>query len=597
MRFFSIFQHRISNRKNLFDQFNWIVKVRYLTSLIILVVYFFGQAFGWFDYHSATLVFFLCLQMLLNQPYNFILKRLKDPQRFFIFNQLIDVLLTVGSIHIVGNHDIFYILLIYPIMFIYSGIVFSPFAAFFFSNIAFVSYISFVFLQSMGLVHIVGMQGVNVIAIKEFDFIVNVLIYNVFGFFICYLHLLLQGREEDLRQRNHDLRKERDTVLKLANEANLANQAKSLFLASMSHELRTPLNAINGFTELLKSTGLDADQKEYVYTISSSGDMLLNLINDILDLSKLEAGKVELEHIDFNLSYLILDIFKMVQAEFSNKPIDVYIDIARDVPQQLKGDPTRLKQIFLNLISNAFKFTEDGEIGVAVVVDHNNSEGEELSLILTVKDTGIGISENKEGVIFESFSQADSSTTRQFGGTGLGLAICRRLIEAMKGNIRVHSEIGKGSDFIFNIKLMKSNEVDVACDHANIRNKKVILIDSNVRSLNMMNEFCQDMGLNVITSLNSKEAALQHMSTYLDNHKGVPDAIICNSEEGKVFSAFIDKLRSHEKCSCLKIMAITSQRLSLNKSKEHSQNADLYMLKPVIKDEFEKYIFQLLDSN
>jgi PAS domain S-box-containing protein len=229
--------------------------------------------------------------------------------------------------------------------------------------------------------------------------------------------------------------------------AESASQTKSDFLASMSHEIRTPMNAIMGIADLLAKTVLTPEQDKYVQIFRRAGDNLLNLINDILDLSKVEASQLELEQTGFSLNDHLEKVTEMVAARAHEKGLTLVSEIAPDVPTDLVGDPTRLRQVLLNLLGNAIKFTQSGEVTLQVALDANPSVP--TALRFTVSDTGIGIPRGKLGQVFERFTQADSSTTRRFGGSGLGLTISRRLVELMGGRIWVESEVGAGSVFAF----------------------------------------------------------------------------------------------------------------------------------------------------
>ena len=229
--------------------------------------------------------------------------------------------------------------------------------------------------------------------------------------------------------------------------AESASRTKSDFLASMSHEIRTPMNAIMGIADLLAKTSLTPEQDKYVQIFRRAGDNLLNLINDILDLSKVEASQLELERTGFSLSDHLEKVMEMVAARAHEKGLSMVYEIAPSVPNDLVGDPTRLRQVLLNLLGNAIKFTQSGEVTLRVAPDANPSVP--TALRFTVSDTGIGIPHAKLGQVFERFTQADSSTTRRFGGSGLGLTISKRLVELMGGRIWAESEVGKGSVFAF----------------------------------------------------------------------------------------------------------------------------------------------------
>jgi signal transduction histidine kinase/two-component SAPR family response regulator len=391
------------------------------------------------------------------------------------------------------------------------------------------------------------------------------------------LQRAVEARTAELQAENAARRRAQEEAQHARAAAEAADRSKSSFLANMSHEIRTPMNGIVGMANLLLQTELSGEQRDFAETLRTSSEALLGILNDILDFSKIEAGRLDLETTDFNLWEVVESTIDLHATRASQKGLELISQIGDDVPSRVRGDPLRLRQVLLNLVGNAVKFTERGEVflNASVIRQHETS----AEVRFEIRDTGVGIPADALPRLFQAFSQADDSTTRRFGGTGLGLAISRRLVEAMQGTISVRSEPGCGSTFVFAIPLLKQagEQTPAAVDRIDLRGVRALVVDDNETNRKVLHHQLDRWGV-VNAAAASAPAALE----LLRNAPAAYDLVLLDMQMPHMDGLMLaDAIRQIPTLNGLRLVMLTSMGERLDSSVRAAHGLADCLNKPV----------------
>lgn len=451
----------------------------------------------------------------------------------------------------------------------------------------------------------IGVIGVDIDASEYAEKIdritISEIICVVIGFFTsCLIGFIVWAQTRNLNQKNLNLanysaqlEKVNSQLIDATKVAERATLSKTSFLANMSHEIRTPMNGVMGVASLLLDTSLKPEQKELVEIIRKSGDSLLEIVNDILDVSKIEAGELSLESINFSLRDTVYDIINLLTIKANEQGVDLRVEFVGDVPEFYFGDSGRVRQIIINLMGNSVKFTNKGY--VLLKIRHEDIEGKSAKLFFEVEDNGIGIPEDKLDYIFNKFTQAEESTTRKFGGTGLGLAICKNLTHMMNGNIGVKSKLGEGSTFYFDITLPYGQPVEktnIAKESGTLvmfPNLRVLIVDDMKLNMMLVARILNKHGCKTQTAENGKEAleAVKNNEfdiIFMDCHMPIMD--------GYEATTAIREFENEQSRRHTPIIAITADAMKSNQRRCFASGMDDFLNKPIQEEQIEAMLLK-----
>ncbi len=411
------------------------------------------------------------------------------------------------------------------------------------------------------------------------------------------------GMLEQLERRDRELTRYRIRLEKDKVAAEAANAAKSQFLANMSHEIRTPMNGVLGMAQLLLGTALTQKQHRFVETIHKSGETLLSTINDILDFSKIEAGHLELESLDFNILKTIEDVLEIFTEQAHRKDLEIIYHVGDEVPGSVKGDPHRLRQVLVNLIGNAIKFTGQGEVQVRVSMDDKpvaaikTAEGFPFMVRFSVRDTGIGISEAALPLLFKPFSQADGSTTRKYGGTGLGLAISKQLVELMGGEISVETCVGQGTTFSFLLPFLPATgtERHLPSAPSGLSGLKLLIVEDNPTNREILQDYTLSWDM-LVDTVPSALAALELLRKPVDRHPPYDLVLIDMKMAGMNGLELGQRIKADPDLAQIPLVMITSTMLLGEAGQANKTGFAAYLIKPIRKSDLKECLLNALKS-